>query len=417
MLKKQTKKQNFTRLIVFSLLFSLVSLTCFQGAVLADQDTLGGQEEVDELNQEISQKKKQIEQLQERVNEYQKNLDYQRRQSVSLSNQVEILNNEIGKLETEIELKQGQIEQSKLEITKTEDQIKTATQNITTKKQYLANYLKQVYKEDQKSSIELILTLDSFSDYYNHLHSLGTLQDKTKQALEGIKEEKEKLENSKKQLQQKQAELANYLKNLENDKAQLDSRSYTKENLLAESRNSEVRFKQLVTELKAEQNAINSEIVSLEKTIRQRLKDSGQESIQLRPAEFIWPVPNRGITAYFHDPSYPFRYLFEHPAIDIKSSQGSPIKAPADGYVGKVRINGTNYGYIMLIHSDGFSTVFGHTSKSYVKEDEYVRQGEVIGLSGGMPGTTGSGRLSTGPHLHFEIRKNGIPVNPLNYLP
>ena len=71
----------------------------------------------------------------------------------------------------------------------------------------------------------------------------------------------------------------------------------------------------------------------------------------------------------------------------------------------------------MIIHANGLSTVYGHVNEIDVEEGRFVLQGQAIGRSGGMPGTCGSGRLTTGPHMHFEVRLNGIPVDPLLYLP
>ena len=131
-----------------------------------------------------------------------------------------------------------------------------------------------------------------------------------------------------------------------------------------------------------------------------------------------WPVTFNVVTTYFNDPEYPFRKIIgEHNAIDIRAKQGTTIKAPAAGYVAKVKNGGKKgYSYIMLMHANSIATVYGHVSSFNVVEDQYVREGDVIGYSGGMPGTSGAGSFTTGPHLHFEVRLNGNPVNPLEYL-
>jgi len=123
------------------------------------------------------------------------------------------------------------------------------------------------------------------------------------------------------------------------------------------------------------------------------------------------------------DPDYPFRNFFEHTGIDIrtllndKPSNGLSVKAAAPGIVVKL-VRESRYGgnIVYIAHASSITTVYMHLSQILVSVGQEVARGDLIGYSGGMPGTPGAGRFTTGPHLHFEVRKNGVPVNPLDYL-
>ncbi len=131
-----------------------------------------------------------------------------------------------------------------------------------------------------------------------------------------------------------------------------------------------------------------------------------------------WPVePLLGISAHFADEAYKKRFGFPHHAIDIPTNQGTAITAPAAGTVAKVSLNGLGYSSIVLEHDGGLQTVYGHITGSTVTEGDLVTDGQIIGHTGGQPGTLGAGLTTTGPHLHFAIRKDGVLVDPLQYLP
>ncbi len=149
------------------------------------------------------------------------------------------------------------------------------------------------------------------------------------------------------------------------------------------------------------------------------LNDIADELKVLRgETELAWPVsPSLGISAFYHDTSYKAAMGVGHQAIDIRALQGSKVRAAADGVVSKAADNGFGYSYILITHPDKFVTLYGHISEINVKEGQIVRQGEVIGLSGGMPGTKGAGWMTTGPHLHLEVFRNFQHINPLLYLP
>jgi murein DD-endopeptidase MepM/ murein hydrolase activator NlpD len=123
----------------------------------------------------------------------------------------------------------------------------------------------------------------------------------------------------------------------------------------------------------------------------------------------VWPV--RGwVTSPFGNRTSPFSGILKfHEGMDIAAQTGTPVMAPADGVVIKAGF-GTGYGNMVEIsHGYGIKTLFAHNSRLNVKAGQRVKRGDVVSYVG----DSGS---STGPHLHYEVRLNGLPVNPVRYL-
>lgn len=376
---------------------------------------------VNQLNQEINKKRSDINTLQKEIDAYAEQINFKQQEARSLRNQVAILDNQIAKVNLNIESTQIKIEQTNLEIQRINLEIEILEQQIARRKQEIGQLLRLIYRTDQVSYLEVILTNNSFSDFFDQIKYTEQINSDLKSSLDKLKNTKKDSEIQRSNWEDK-AVLEEELKDeLQQQKDELGERNTAQEILLIQTRLTERQYKNYQYQLQVEQQQINADIVSLEKELRQQLEQRGlKERFKgFGPAIFSWPIsPARGITAFFHDPDYPFRYIFEHPAIDIRTFQGTPVKAPESGYVARVKFRGdSSYAYLMIIHNDGLSTVYGHISNVYIQEDQFVTKGQTIAATGGTPGTAGAGRLSTGPHLHFEVRLNGIPVNPLEYLP
>jgi murein DD-endopeptidase MepM/ murein hydrolase activator NlpD len=122
-----------------------------------------------------------------------------------------------------------------------------------------------------------------------------------------------------------------------------------------------------------------------------------------------WPV--RGwVTSPFGKRVSPINGKTEyHDGIDIAAEVGTAVHAPADGVVIKAGYEAGYGNVVELSHGYGLKTVFGHNSRLNVKQGQHVKRGDIISYSG----NTGS---STGPHVHYEVRVNNLPVNPIRYL-
>ena len=400
---------------------ALILIVGFLLAIFFIAPALAQEEDISELNTRIEEREREINILQKEIDAYAEQIKAKQAEAKGLRNQIAILDNQIAKVNLDIEATEARIEQTNLEIQKINLAITELEKQITSQKKKIAEYIRLIYKTDQVSYLEVILVNESFSDFFDQLKYTQQIHNDLKSSLNKLKNSKQDLEIQKSNWEEK-AKLEEELKDqLQQQRSELTEKNTAQEILLIQARLTERQYQNYQYQLQLEQQQINADIVTLEKEVRQKLEARElQERFQdFGPARLAWPVsPDRGISAYFHDPDYPFRYIFEHPAVDIRAYQGTPIKAPESGYVARVQFRGDkSYAYIMLIHNDGISTVYGHISATYVKEDEYVSKGQTIGLTGGLPGSKGAGNLSTGPHLHFEVRLNGIPVNPLEYLP
>jgi len=124
----------------------------------------------------------------------------------------------------------------------------------------------------------------------------------------------------------------------------------------------------------------------------------------------LWPTSGR-VSSPFGGRRDPFRYYSErfHTGIDIAADYGQPIRAAADGEVVSAQRVPVYGNQIVIDHGHGMTSMYGHTSKMLVKKGQKVKKGDLIARVGS------SGR-STGSHLHFELRINGTPVDPIKYL-
>jgi murein DD-endopeptidase MepM/ murein hydrolase activator NlpD len=165
----------------------------------------------------------------------------------------------------------------------------------------------------------------------------------------------------------------------------------------------------LVQQMKTDVERLQTEAMSREESLSEleRLLESKKDILTHTPS--VWPAQG-WVTSGFGFRTNPFTSLTQmHEALDISNRTGTPIVAPADGIVSDIGRDSA-YGVILVIsHGFGMTTRFAHLNKTLVKVGQKVKRGDKIAEIG-MSGQT------TGPHLHYEVRLNGIPTNPTRYI-
>jgi len=186
-------------------------------------------------------------------------------------------------------------------------------------------------------------------------------------------------------------------------RAQAAAEAANKDRLLDQVRDRKAEFEAQINSLQAESDAIAAFLRALPSASTGGVVISGHGVLSV-------PIPGAPITSTFGPRVHPiFGTVRMHTGIDFGASTGTPVRAAADGTVVSAGPYG-GYGNATIIdHGNGLATLYGHQSRILVASGQRVTRGQVIGL-------VGSTGYATGPHLHFEVRVNGTPVDPLPYL-
>ncbi|PIT98048.1 MAG: hypothetical protein COT71_02820 [Candidatus Andersenbacteria bacterium CG10_big_fil_rev_8_21_14_0_10_54_11] len=372
---------------------------------------------LDKLQEELSSKRDALKAAEARIEKFRNDVQLKRREAKTLEDQIEIIDDTIQELELSIAGTVAEIDETNAAIAAVEKEISQREEEISQQKALLAEYLRSLYTVDRQSNVTILLKYDSFSEAVQEAATFEELQNRSRDTLQHIKTLKAELEHRQNDLSSYRSTLVALRHRQEEQQTTLTTNKESKANILSLTRQQETQFQKLLGEAQAAHKAAEAEISRLDTVIREELRKQGRAGLPSVGA-MSWPIePIFGIACGFHCAGYPYAYLIgPHSGIDVPTYVGTPIKAPADGYVARTHDSGgSGYSYILLLHGEEVSTVYGHVSGFAVSEGQMVTRGTVIGYTGGAPGTHGAG-LSTGAHLHFEVRVHNAPTDPMQYL-
>jgi murein DD-endopeptidase MepM/ murein hydrolase activator NlpD len=343
-----------------------------------------------------------------------------RTQIRQLLDQEHALQAQIAALDAQLASVQAQIDQETAKLVVLGQQVDQAKEQLAQKQAELAKHIADfghrmriMYKSGQVNGLELIFSAANFTDLMNRIFFFNDIVREDRRQLVELQKERAAIEVMKADLEAKQAEQAQVVKQIKDQKAQLqtvrDQRAAREQQIAA----IEAQFQRQLAEMQAQRAALQEQIAAL---IREsyRARSSGK---------WKWPMDGVitqgfGCTSYPfepYEPSCPSKHF--HSGIDIAADYGTPVHA-ADGGIVHNFTMGCSWGsglcgygrYVVIVHAGGFTTLYGHLSSWAVGDGVQIEKDTVIGYEG----STGN---STGAHVHFEMDLAGMPVDPLAYLP
>lgn len=319
----------------------------------------------------------------------------------SLLEEIEDLDVEMNKAQKELDTIQGQIGLLNTQINAKQKSIEEANKKQEEEEILLQRRVRAMYEQGDITYLKILLDSKNISDFIKRKDLINRMAEADKALFEDLAQLKEQISEE--------------VSSLEDDKVVVEvAKKQENENKqkLATSRSAkDSRVKLLEKDVAELQRQLDKELEESQAIERQLRELSGTSTVVSKNEQFIWPAAySKTITCDYGPRIHPItKKKGTHTGIDIRATLGSNVYAAASGKVITAGWN-TAYGNMIIIdHGNGITTLYGHASSLVVKAGDTVNQGDIIMKAG----STG---YSTGPHLHFEVRKNGTPQNPKNYL-
>ena len=343
--------------------------------------------------------KKQLEETQKKLKETQSAIKKAEADKKDVAKQLEELDSKLNKVVQELDAVEVELDGLESQIIITKRDLERATQNAVGQKDTLMKRVRVMYETGSVGYLSVVLDSTSFSDFISRMDYLKKIMNYDVDLLKNMKFRRDKIAEQEAKLQSELEKKEKLKKEIGNKKNEVASTKEDRTKVFAE----------LVKDLK-EYNRREDQLLAESKKI-EKLIIASQSKGKYTQCKIGWPVPSSSrITSPYGYRIHPILKTKKlHTGIDIGASSGSAVVA---GNAGKVIFSGYygGYGYTVIIdHGGKISTLYAHNSRLLVQVGDEVKRGQNIAKIG----STG---LSTGPHLHFEVRENGQHKNPMNYL-
>lgn len=308
-------------------------------------------------------------------------------------------------------------EQAKLnaQIRQTEAELQKAIDDLHARQAILAKRVRAIYMHGQLNYLDVIVGSHSFSDFANRLELLKRIIRADFSLIMEIQEKQKAIEAKRAQLEQEKQKLDALEAQAAQTQQTIAAKHAEQQKVLDEAKQHKAAAEQMERELQAASADIQAQI---QQRIREReaaaaaaaAGGGGDDYTYVQgTGQFSWPVSGP-ITSPFGYRIHPiFGTQIYHAGMDIGVPEGTPVHAADSGTVIEADWIGGYGNAVIIDHGNGLQTVYGHNSSLAVSAGQAVSKGQVIAYAG----QTG---YATGPHVHFEVRVNGSPVDPMGYL-